>query len=829
MPITAIVALSAIAQAPDVLTAETYIRPPQPIEDAVMAPWYRNTGVTGVSPDGKRFVVLERQAMIPLSWMGKPYVNLAGQQIDISAQRDRSLTTRANLGIKVVGLADGKTVTVKLPKGATVSAAAWSPDGSKLAFFAHFEDKSLLYVADPNTGNAKPAADRALMPTLADGFQWLGDSNRLVAMVRPKAQEPMPQPPILAESPDVRMTDPRPNALRTYPSLLRTPYDQRLLDYFATAQLAILDSRTGKVQEVGAPSRITSFSAMLDGSCFRVSMLEKPWSYIVPLGNFPTADRLIDAQGKQLVEVDKTPLRLGEAPDPSPTPSPTPGNRPARPTRADDSRRSLMWRPDGSGLGFLQLSPAKDATGATVAKRKDRVMQWLPPFRAEDAKVVWETDDSITSVSYSADCQTLFLTVSSGTASKQIAVRLKEGAKTYTLRDTVPPPADAQAPPRPGAGDAGNLMTRPSAAGSVVRMSNDGKFIYYSGTIEPQDPDKDAPKPYIDRMEIEPGKRTRIFESKPLQYETAILTDDDATGFVVTRQSPTTVPNAFLVTGGSERQITDNKDYLPDLTQCQKRSLTVTRADGMKLRVEILLPRDWKPGTRLPAFFWFYPNEYRDQAAYDRTRRSYNKNLFPTVGTQSKTILLRAGYAVVNNDCPIFGAPEKVNDSYIPQLRNNLAATIDALDAAGYIDRSKLAIGGHSYGAFSTANALIHTPFFKAGIAGDGCYLRPLTPFGFQSEQRMLWDGRELYTTMSPLLYAEQMTGALLMYHGLDDQNVGTAPINSIRMFGALEALGKRAALYMYPYEDHGQAARETILDEWARFVAWLDKYVKGT
>lgn len=455
-------------------------------------------------------------------------------------------------------------------------------------------------------------------------------------------------------------------------------------------------------------------------------------------------------------------------------------------------------------------------------------MHWLPPFKPEDAKVVWETDDSISSVSYSADCKTLFLSVTSGTASKQIAVRLAEGGKTYTLREGAAPAPDAQGPPRPGGGDGGSLISRPGAAGSVVRMSSDGKSVYYSGTIEPQDPEKDAPKPYIDRLEIETGKRTRIFESKPLQFESASLVDDDATALVVNRQSPTTVPNSFLVSGGTERQITDNKDYAPDLTQCQRKSLVVTRADGMKMRVEVLLPRDWKPGTRMPAFFWFYPNEYRDQAAYDRTRRSFNKNLFQAVGSQSKTILLRAGYAVINNDCPIFGAPEKVNDGYIPQLRNNLSATIDALDAAGYIDRTRLGIGGHSYGAFSTANALIHTPFFRAGIAGDGCYLRPLTPFGFQSEQRLLWDDRELYTTMSPLLYAEQMTGALLLYHSLDDQNVGTAPINSIRMFNALEALGKRAALYMYAYEDHGPAARETILDQWARFVAWLDKYVKG-
>ena len=230
----------------------------------------------------------------------------------------------------------------------------------------------------------------------------------------------------------------------------------------------------------------------------------------------------------------------------------------------------------------------------------------------------------------------------------------------------------------------------------------------------------------------------------------------------------------------------------------------------------------------LPAFFWFYPSEFQNQAEYDKPFKRFNKNLFNGMSASNKAILLRAGYVLVEPDCPIVGPKERKNDEYVPQLRNNLAATIDELDRRGYIDRYRLAVGGHSYGAFSTANALVHMPFFKAGIAGDGNYNRSLTPFGFQSDERQIWEARETYINVSPILFAEQMTGALLMYHGIDDQNMGTDPINSERMFAALEALGKPAALYMYPYEDHGQIAKETLLDQWARWIAWLDKYVKN-
>jgi dipeptidyl aminopeptidase/acylaminoacyl peptidase len=192
-------------------------------------------------------------------------------------------------------------------------------------------------------------------------------------------------------------------------------------------------------------------------------------------------------------------------------------------------------------------------------------------------------------------------------------------------------------------------------------------------------------------------------------------------------------------------------------------------------------------------------------------------------------LLITQGYAVVQPDAPIVGPSGRMNDNYVNDLRNNLSAVIDELDRLGYIDRSRLGIGGHSYGAFSTVNAMVHTPFFKAGIAGDGAYNRTLTPNNFQSERRDLWEARDTYLSMSPFLYADHLTGNLLMYLGAEDQNVGTDPTNSLRLLHALQGMGKTAALYIYPYEDHGQVTKETILDQWARFTAWLDLYVKST
>jgi dipeptidyl aminopeptidase/acylaminoacyl peptidase len=206
----------------------------------------------------------------------------------------------------------------------------------------------------------------------------------------------------------------------------------------------------------------------------------------------------------------------------------------------------------------------------------------------------------------------------------------------------------------------------------------------------------------------------------------------------------------------------------------------------------------------------------------------FNRNEFPELRTRSMEIMALNGYAVVTPDLPIVGDPGQMNDNYVQDLRNTLSAVIDSLSARGLVDRARLGIGGHSYGAFGTVNAMVNTPFFKAGIAGDGNYNRSLTPAGFQSERRQLWEAEQIYIEMSPFFTADRLTGSLLMYHGMDDHNVGTHPDHSRRLFHALNVLGKDAALYMYPFEDHGPATRETLLDLWARWTAWLDLHVKG-
>jgi dipeptidyl aminopeptidase/acylaminoacyl peptidase len=847
-----------------VLEAEAYVTPPSAIADFVNAPRHKNITLSNLSPRVDKFLISESNGMPTLAEIGKPWHNLAGDQFDPAANRSRSLSSRVTTGFTLLDWKTGVRTAIETPKGATVASPAWSPDGSKLAFFVLTENNTQLAVADTATGKSRIVAKASLLATLVTRPEWSADGKSLFAVFVPDSRGVEPKEPAVAAQPIVRLTEPTKNRTRTYRSLIENTHGQALYEYYATGQLAKVDAASGKIAKVGQPAMYRSIDPSPDGMFVRVTKIQKPFSYIVPSSNWGALEEIVDLAGAQLVEVQKRSLRVGSGPsgdDSAPTDERDGffseqdelqgrgGNRGGggQGPSGGSGRRSLTWAADGQGLTYLQLEPTSRREGGESQSgpqpgRKDRLMRWLPPFGAENAKPIYETEGSILSAQFGSDGKTLFVNESRSGQTAMYAISLEDPSKKTTLWSERTPSttgAAAGAGRAPGTApqapdnfydNRGSLVTRSNALGvSTVRVSPGGE-VFLSGTQYSRNPEQEAPRPFVDAVSLADGKKRRVWQSSPDIYETITAwLDDEASQFVVTRQSRTLLPNSYLVTvsGGEPKALTQNVDYALQVSIAQRHRIRVQRADGFKFWVEVTLPADWKSGDRLPAFFWFYPREYTDQATYDRGGRTFNKNAFPNTGHQSKELLVLMGYALVEPDCPIVGPTGRMNDFYVHDLRNNMSATIDELDRRGFIDRSRLGIGGHSYGAFSTVNAMVHTPFFKAGIAGDGAYNRVLTPMAFQSEQRVLWEARETYLTMSPMLYAEQLTGALLMYHGIEDQNVGTHPINSERLFHALDGLGKTAALYMYPYEDHGQVAKETILDQWARFVAWLDKYVK--
>ena len=839
-----------------ILEAREWVLPPTEIADAVLAPRYLNVSLNRPSPDGMWFLQEVSDGPVTMDRFSRPFDELGGQFLEPQANRHRSLSIRSMAGLRVISAADGTATDIEVPDGARVSGAQWSPDGSRLAFYVHADDATHIQVADPASGDSRRITRDAVLATMVTTFEWTSNGDEIATVLIPGGRSPRPMASSVPGGPQVKHTEEGRNILRTYASLMATPHDEALLEWHVTGQLALVDVDTRRVVNIGDPAMIRSFDFSPDGMYARVTTMRHPFSYIVPVTSFGRVEEIWDRDGNVLAEIEETELNTGIRGAPS-----APG---VAGDEEEPDRRSIAWREDGAGLVYLRMEPAPDdEEGADEeeaeeeeegsGRRMDRVMLWAPPFGEDDETVLFESRQRMSNHRYSEDYGWLFVTQGGGGGGRggfggggqrgtrtEYAVRLDDPETRYTISewDTEDFYENPGSLLMTGGQAAGGAVFRfgggggggGGAGGHFVEVTGEdgAESVFLMGTVYGEDPLAESPKSFLDRVALRTGDRERVYESSNDGESERITTvlDADAGRFVVQRETPTEVAQAHLVDGDARTQLTDNVDYTPDLTNAPRQRFTVERPDGFRFLVNVTLPPDYQEGERRPAMFWFYPREYEDQEGYDEGARTYNKNAFPNFGTRSIEYLIRLGYVVVEPDAPIVGEEGRINNNYQHDLRNNLAAVIDELDARGLIDRRRLGLGGHSYGAFGTLNAMVHTPFFKAGIAGDGNYNRTFTPLGFQREPRHFWDAREVYLGMSPFVYANNLTGAVLLYHGMHDQNVGTAPDHSPRLFHALNGLGKDAAMYLYPFEDHGPATRETLLDLWARWAAWLEVHL---
>lgn len=812
-----------------VLQRENYTRPPEAIAEAVLAPRYLNVTLSEIDPTRSWFLDEVEDGPVNMDRFAIPFHDLGGVFVDYGANRDRALTTRSNAGLQLFSAEDGSSRRVQLPAGTRVSGATWSPDGSRVAFYGHTTDATHIYVAGTD-GRAERLTQRPVLATLYTTFDWSDDGRTLATVLVPGNRAAMPQKPAIPMGPQVKQTEEGENMLRVYASLLATPYDKDLLEWHVTGQVALIDVESGRATEVGEPAMIRSLDVSPDGAHVLVERMVKPFSYVVPVRQFGSVQEIWDRDGNVLALVSEEELDTGLEG------GPRAGGAGFSGSGESEGPRDLAWRAEG--LTYLEQAAAPEREEGEEAEgerpgQPDRLVLWTAPFSEGNKTVLFENDREMSWVRFGSDADVLFAAERRGGNVHEFVVFLDEGPDKLTLARY--DADDLRENPGSLVGDQGRFPTRSrwgaSNADADVLISSDGSSAFYAGIEYHEDPMEQAPVAFVDRIDLRTGATERIYASpndgvseRPRAY--IDLEDGD---FIVTRESATQVEQSYRLDGGNAVQLTENVDYTPDLTTAPRRQFTVSRPDGFKFRVNVTLPPGYTEGTRLPAMFWFYPREYTDQDDYDETGITYDKNAFPSFGTRSMEYLVRLGYAVVEPDAPIVGDQGRMNDNYERDLRNNLAAVIDHLDEQNIIDRKRLGLGGHSYGAFSTLNAMVHTPFFKAGIAGDGNYNRTLTPLHFQSERRTLWEAREVYIAMSPFLQADDLTGSVLLYHGLHDQNVGTDPIHSPKLFHALNGLDKDAAMYLYPFEDHGPASEETLLDLWARWTAWLDKHLLET
>ncbi len=809
-----ICAAPAFAQERDVPTenpdASTYIRPPAEIERILKSDKNYAT-LSYMSPDGDHFLVPRINELSTLELMARETYRLA--ELEIRPQTDRlwHLDTYGIDGFRFYSLSERRFVEADLPVGSFASDFTWSPDGSQMAFLAHLPSHTEVWIADPSSGRTESLGGGRVLATVGTSargqgngpssmLQWTPEGSVLTLLVpRGRGSEPIRNP--IPTGPLTRRTRDEATSTRTFPNLLEDPHDEVLFEFYTRSQITELRPG-GQARTVGEPDMYQSISLSPDGQHILATRVERPLSFITSYGGFPRRTVILDRSGTEIAELDYRPLNEGGG---------------FRGNGEGQGPRGFAWAPDGSGLVYLLRAERDDEN--PDAPRPDRIMRVSAPFDLEAGEVMAESEDPIGSVDFSIDGNHAF-----GSVSKDG----DEGIAYWTL--------NARSPARRllvdfyDTGDPltlrGELATQRTGNGtSFVTVSDDGKSAYLRG---PGYKDDFRPQPFLDRVSLSDGSTERVFEGATDSFDQPLaILDPDGDRLIVSRESMTDFPDSYLWENGRWENLTNNVDPFPEVTAVRRIDFEFERRDGLKVHGRVSLPVGYMEGEKVPAIFWTYPREYERPELYQNAvARSRNKNAFTHMSwLRWSDLWLTQGYALVYPEIPIIG--ENYNDTYIGNLVDAMYGAIRAVDGLGVVDIDRIGHGGHSYGAFATANILANAPFFKAGIAGDGAYNRSLTPSGFQAERRIIWDAPHTYIEMSPFFRADQIDTPMLLYHGGDDNNTGTFPVQSRRMIHALTTLGKTAVLYEYPFESHTPRAIENKLDMWARFIGWFDKWVK--
>jgi len=785
----------------DAVAQDTYQMPPQGLARLVDAP---TTPGVSLSPDQTHMLLLHQPSLPSIAEVAEPELRLAGIRINPRNNGPSRSGSYNGLTLKAIDGGAERPVA-SLPDGVRIRNVQWAPDGQHLAFTVDEAERIDLYVVDVAGTRARRLLDAPVNDAFyGTPFAWV-DARTLVVRTVPAGRGAAPQEPLAPAGPVIQENLGEEAPARTYQDLLKNPHDAALFTHYMTAQ-AVRVSLDGTATPLGGPALITSLDPSPNGAYLLVETVHTPYSYLVPASRFPQRIEVRDLDGNLVKQIADLPLAEG-----------VPTAFGSVPTGV----RSINWRADAPAtLYWVEALDGGDAR--TETDFRDQVYLLPAPFEAAPAPLVklplryggitWGDDD-------------LALVYESWWSTRK--------RRVYTV--------DPSRPGRePGVlfdlsyedryNDPGSPLTERTAQGtSVLLTADDGKTIFLTGAgASPE-----GNRPFLRAMNLATGETEERFRSEAPYYEYPVsLLDAGAMRLMTRRESNDEPPNYYLrdLKRGTLTAVTDFEHPYPELAAIHKEAIQYTREDGVSLSATLYLPAgyDAERDGPLPAFVWAYPREFKSADAAGQ--RTDSPHQFKYVSYWGAVPYVTRGYAVIDNaSMPIIGEGEaEPNDSFRSQLVLNAKAAIDEGVRRGIIDPDRVAIGGHSYGAFMTANLLAHSNLFRAGIARSGAYNRTLTPFGFQAEERLYWEAPEVYYTMSPFMHADKINEPILLIHGEADNNSGTFPIQSERFYNALKGLGQTARLVMLPHESHGYRARESIMHMLWEMDRWLETYVKN-
>jgi dipeptidyl aminopeptidase/acylaminoacyl peptidase len=800
------------------------------------------------SPCGRHLLLPTFEGWPGIAAVARPFHRLAGLQID--AERFDRRRLQACVRLTIVDIASGASHDVAMPAGARMGGARWSPDGARLAFPLLGDAGLEIWLADAASGRASRLGDRH-MNGIADVLFWTADSRALATLLAPRPLRAPPSPPRVPSGPRIEETAGREATNWTFPDLLRSPDDEALFAHFLTSEPVLIEianattlaprARDGLPAQVeqrslGEPDLYRRLTPAPGGEHFLVERFRPPFSRLVPWHRFAHDVSVRDRAGRDVALVADV-AAAEEVPLGGVVTGP----------------RRIAWHPlEAATLFWTEALDGGDPRRRGV--QRDRLMLWRAPFRPPPEELL-RTGERLIGATWvdpptgdeaarperldAADRERIALppdapeeSIARPAQQDATALRAFDLLVTEWDRDrrwvtTALHDASGRRAPRvlfdrssrDDYGDPGDPLLRPRPSGGTVRVEEDAIFLAGRGATPAGD------RPFLDRLSLTTGDKQRLVASTDAIFEQVVSRAETGAGaWIVLRESAASPPALLLRGDGPERPLFAFPHPHPGLA-VRRRLLRYRRRDGVELSATLTSPVE--SASRLPLLLWTYPIEHNEAATAGQVRAAPDR--FLRLSPRSPLILAACGYAVLTDVAmPIVGDPETVNDGFVAQIVDSVAAAIAAAAESGNADPERVAIGGHSYGAYTAASLLAHSRLFRAGIAESGAYNRTLTPFGFQGERRQLWDARDAYVALSPFLFADRIEAPLLLIHGEVDENPGTHPLQSERLFHALQGLGKTARLVLLPAEGHRYAARETVLHVLAEWLEWLERWVES-
>jgi dipeptidyl aminopeptidase/acylaminoacyl peptidase len=778
----------------------------QPSEEIMALVDYDRPPATLIDDATENMVLLYRDTYKSIQQLSEKEMRLGGLRINPATQIGSRVTFYDKVEIQKVGSKNLKTV-VGLPPQPKLSNFNWSPDQSVIAMTHTTSDGTEVWTLDIENATARKVTGATVNANMGSPISWFKDGNSLLVKMLSDQKEALIDTSIEVPSgPTISTSDGSKAQNRTYQDLLKNPSDEHNFEQLALSKLVQVQL-DGSTSAFLPSAMYTGISFSPDGSYVMVTQLKKPFSYLVTYDRFPKQILVYDANAIRIALVNEVPL-MEEMPK---------GFMAER-----EGIRDLSWRSDRAHtLHFVMALDGGDP--ANEVPYRDVLYSWEAPFKEGTGKELLKTIDRFGGVTYGNDT---------------MAVAYDYWWNTRNQRTYVFNPSISNSKPvvisdrnyQDVYSDPGDFVTTKNQWDrDILKLDGHKAFLMGDGYSDK------GQFPFIDQIDLKSQKTKRLYESSYTDKKENLLEalDMDKGTILVRIESPTTYPNYYIRDINRKndlKQITFSKNPFEGLQNVHKEVITYKRDDGLELSATMYLPPNYDTNQKekLPMLLWAYPREYKDKASAAQNTQNPNEFIYPNYG--SFVYWVMKGYVVLDDAAfPIVGeGEEEPNDTFIKQLVANGKAAIDAVDQLGYIDRNRVAVGGHSYGAFMTANLLAHSDLFAAGIARSGAYNRTLTPFGFQSEERSYWDAPGVYNTMSPFMNAEKVDEPLLLIHGQADNNSGTYPLQSERYFNALKGLGATARLVMLPKESHGYRAKESILHVLWEQDQWLEKYVKN-